>query len=617
LAAASAVLEAVEVEGKCHAATRDLPWIGRHATGQSIGLEGKELTASRLTFLRRASVPTVLAALLLGMSGGCRREATTPPAAARPAQKALVSTIRGEPRTFNRHAGRDSILELFTQLTQARLVRVDRRTQELDPWLAESWTASADGLTYTVKLRPGVAFSDGTPFTSADVVFSFKALYDEKTGSFLRDSMLVGGKPLVVTAPDAATVVVKFPSAFGPGVRLLDNLPILPRHKLEAALNAGALAKAWDVSTPPSELVGLGAFVLETYQPGQRLVFARNPHYWRTDRQGGRLPALDKLTLEIVPDQNAEVLALQTGQIDFPQAEVRPEDYATLKKAADAGKLTITDVGVGLDADSFWLNLRPRPAVKARPWLLRSELRLAISHAVDRQAFADTVFLGAAVPVYGPITQGNQRWFAPDLPRAAYDVAEAKRLLASLGLADRNGDGVLEDRSGAPAGFTMLTQKGNTAAERGAAFLAEELRKVGLAVAVVPLEVGAVIDRVERGDYEAVYYKFTVTDVDPALNLELWLSSGAMHVWNPGQATPATPWEREIDELMAKQVAALDQAQRKALFDQVQAVVARELPMIQFVAPRIYIATSRRVANATPALLRPAILWNADPLGLR
>ncbi len=184
-------------------------------------------------------------------------------------------------------------------------------------------------------------------------------------------------------------------------------------------------------------------------------------------------------------------------------------------------------------------------------------------------------------------------------------------------MSDRNGDGVLEDRTGARAGFTVITQKGNTALERGAAFVAEELRKVGLVLDVVPLEVGAVIDRVERGDYEAVYFKFMVTDLDPALNLELWLSSGGMHVWNPAQASPATPWEREIDQLMARQVATADQAQRKALFDQVQGILARELPMIQFVAPRIYIATSARVNGATPALLRPAILWNADPIGVR
>jgi peptide/nickel transport system substrate-binding protein len=249
--------------------------------------------------------------------------------------------------------------------------------------------------------------------------------------------------------------------------------------------------------------------------------------------------------------------------------------------------------------------------------MLRAELRRAISYAVDRRAFADTVFLGAAVPVHGPVTPGNQRWFCPDLPRYEYNVGEAKRLLAGLGLADRDGDGVLEDRSGKTAGFTILTQKGNTALERGAAFIAEDLKKVGLAVEVAPLDVGAAIDRIERGDYDAVYFRFLTTDLDPALNIELWVSSGSAHVWNPGQVKPATDWERDIDQLMGRQVAALDQAQRKALFDQVQHIVAEQLPMIQFAAPRIYLATSARVVNATPALLRPAILWNPDTLGVR
>jgi peptide/nickel transport system substrate-binding protein len=347
-------------------------------------------------------------------------------------------------------------------------------------------------------------------------------------------------------------------------------------------------------------------------------VFERNPRYWRTDGGGQRLPVLDRLTLEIVPDQNAELLDLQTGQVDFTQSEVRPEDYAIVKRAADAGTLSLLDLGVGLDADSFWVNLRPnRPSTARRPWLLRAELRRAISHAVDRRAFADTVFLGAAVPVHGPVTPGNQRWFCPDLPSYDFDVAEAKRLLAGLGLADRDGDGVLEDRSGTTAGFTILTQKGNTALERGAAFIAEDLKKVGLAVEVASLDVGAAIDRIERGDYDAVYFRFLTTDLDPALNIELWVSSGSAHVWNPGQAKPATDWEREIDQLMGRQVAALDHGQRKALFDRVQQIVAEQLPMIQFAAPRIYLATSARVVNATPALLRPAILWNPDTLGVR
>jgi peptide/nickel transport system substrate-binding protein len=556
----------------------------------------------------------VVAAAIL--SGACRSDG--PRTGGTAPVKALVSSVRAEPRTFNRYSGRDSILEVVTDLMQDRLVRIDRRTQELEPRLAESWTTSADGLTCTVKLRQGITFSDGAPFTSADVTFAFRAIYDEKTGSALGESMRVDGKPLAVSAPDPSTVVVRFPSPFGPGIRLLDNLAILPRHKLEGALNAGALAKAWDLSTPPAEIVGLGPFVLKAYQPGQRLVFERNPRYWCTDARGGRLPKLDRLTLEIMPDQNTELLALETGQIDFTQTEVRPEDYATLKRAADQKKISLVDLGVGLDADSFWLNLRPnRAATARRPWLLRAELRRAISHAVDRKAFADTVFLGAAVPVYGPITPGNQRWYSPDLPRFDYDPAAARRLLAGLGLTDRDGDGVLADRAGTTAGFTIVTVRGSTALERGAAFIAQELKKIGLAVEVAPLDVGGVIDRVERGDYDAVYFRFLTTDLDPALNIELWISSGSAHIWNPSQTKPATDWERQIDSLMARQIATLDMAQRKALFDQVQRIVAEQLPMIQFAAPRISLAMSTRVAGATPALLRPAILWNPDTLDVR
>ena len=94
--------------------------------------------------------------------------------------------------------------------------------------------------------------------------------------------------------------------------------------------SAGTLAEQWGVTTPPDSIVGLGPFVLSSYLPGQRLVFARNPHYWRQDAQGRPLPYLDRLTLEIVPDQNAEMLRLESGQIDFTQTEVRATDYASL-----------------------------------------------------------------------------------------------------------------------------------------------------------------------------------------------------------------------------------------------------------------------------------------------
>lgn len=551
-----------------------------------------------------------------------RRPPTEPPIPPNLRGGALVSSIRREPPTFNRYShngGRDSITDTITFLTQAKLVRVNRLTQEVEPWLAESWTTSADGLVTTLRLRRGVTFSDGVPFTSADVLFAFRAVYDKKTASPLGESLLVNGQPLKVAALDDATVTVTFPSRFGPGVRLLDNLPVLPRHRLERALDEGTLSDAWGVTTPPSEIVGLGPFVLSEYVPGQRLVFLRNPRYWRSDASGIQYPYLERLTLEIVPDQNAELLRLQTGQTDFGQSEVRAEDYAALKRLADTGRMQLLDLGVGLDPDSFWFNLNPRsPAADpARPWLQRVELRRAISLAVDRQAYADTVFLGAGVPVYGPITPGNTRWYDPDLPRPPADPARAAQLLADIGLADRDGDGMLEDQQGTPARFTLLTQKGNTALERGAAVIRDDLARIGLGVDVVPLEVGALVDRLQRGDYEAIFFRFLTTDFDPALNLDFWLSSGGAHVWNPLQPKAATEWERQIDELMHQQTATLDEAERKALFNRVQRIFADELPIIHFAAPRVYMAVSARVVNATPALLRPMVLWNPDALAVR
>ncbi len=569
--------------------------------------------------LRNVSIAIALVASVAAI-GFLRWRATDAPASVGVTTTGgeLVVSIRAEPGSFNRFASRSQTTDLITTLTQAKLVRINKQTQEVEPWLAERWTRSDDGLRYTLALRRDVMFSDGVPFTSADVLFSFNAAYDERTGGPLGDSLQVGGKPLQVTTPDAATVVVTFPSPFGPGIRLLDNLPIVPRHTLESALEAGAFARAWGASTPPSELVGLGPFVLDQYQPGQRLVFVRNPHYWRKDATGHALPYLDRLTLEVVPDQDAELLRLEAGQIDMTADSIRPEDYAPMKRAADAGRVRLLDLGVGLAADSFWLNLKPGAYGNDTrgEWLQRDELRRAISMAVDRDLFAETVYLGAGVPVFGPETPANRKWYSSRAPHAMHDPDAARQLLASIGLTDRNGDGVLEDSTNSPARFTVITVKGNTALERGAAVVREQLKTIGLLVDVVALDQPAVIQRFLSGSYDAVYFPVLPTDTDPAVNLDFWLSSGSAHVWNLGQTTPATDWERRIDELMAKQVASSDDGERTRLFDEVQRIFAERLPIIYFVAPRIYVAASSRVTNVAPAVSRPQLLWAPDTIAV-
>ena len=191
------------------------------------------------------------------------RAASDPPAT--PAR--IVAALRTEPRTFNRLFAVDRASLVVSQLLHARLVRLNHATQEIEPALAESWTMSADGRSYTLSLRRDVAFSDGAPFTSADVVFTFDALHDPRTASPLASGFLVSGKRIDVRAVDRHSIVLTYPEPYGPGLRGLQSLPILPAHRLKAALEAGTLRDQWTVKTPPDELVGLGPFVLRSYQP--------------------------------------------------------------------------------------------------------------------------------------------------------------------------------------------------------------------------------------------------------------------------------------------------------------------------------------------------------------
>src|SRR5262245_48121356 len=146
----------------------------------------------------------------------------------------LRASLRSEPRSFNRLAQATLATGLYATLTQGKLVRVNPATQQLEPSLAEKWETSADGRVYTLSLRDGVTWSDGVPFTSADVLFSLQAVYDPKSASVLASALTVNGSPLTVAAPDARTVVITFPSPFGPGLALLDNLYLVPKHRLQA-----------------------------------------------------------------------------------------------------------------------------------------------------------------------------------------------------------------------------------------------------------------------------------------------------------------------------------------------------------------------------------------------
>ena len=530
----------------------------------------------------------------------------------------LVASFRTEPATYNRYVDQSAAGDLLSFLTQAPLVRVNRSTDTLEPWLAESWSQSDDGRTYTLKLRQGVTFSDGTPLSSADVLFSFAALYDPRVNAVLASDTYVAGKPLIVEAPDPMTVVIRLAAPSVAGLRLIDMLPILPKHKLQAALDAGKFGDAWSANSPLSDIAGLGPFVLSEHVSGQRLVFTRNPRYWRKDAAGVALPYLDTLTVVIVSDQNTEALRMQKGEIDLMgSGEIRAEDYVGFKRIADQGALRLIDAGVGLDPNLLWFNLSPAHARDPRnAWLRTRAFRQGVSCAVDREAIVNTVHFGAAVPIYVPITPGNRTWFADVRPACEHDVRKARELFAAAGLTDRNGDGMLEDASGEPARFSIATQQGHTVRQRTVSMIQEQLRHAGITVDLTALDTSGLVQRWSRGDYDAMYYGVQASSTDPGLGPQFWLSSGNFHFWNPRQPSPASEWEKRIDDLFTEHVTATKLSDRQRLIGEAERVLADQLPAIYFVSPRVTLAVSGRVVNAQPAPQIPQLLWSADTLAV-
>ena len=166
------------------------------------------------------------------------------------------------------------------------------------------------------------------------------------------------------------------------------------------------------------------------------------------------------------------------------------------------------------------------------------------------------------------------------------------------------------------ARFSLLTQKGRPNLERAAAVIRDELGKIGVTVDVVALEGAAIVDRFVKAKYDAVFCNADKTDLDPGTNPDFWFSSGSAHPWNLEQQTPATEWERRIDELMTRQIASLDENDRRRLYDEVQKLFAEHVPIVYFVAPRIYVAPSARVTNLRPTESRPQLLWRPDTIAV-
>jgi peptide/nickel transport system substrate-binding protein len=533
----------------------------------------------------------------------------------------IVVALRAEPKTLNPLIAADGPSREVIGVMQADLVHINRGTQLTEPALAKSSTVSADGLRYTLTLREGLKFSDGHPLDIEDVLFTFRVYLDEAVHATQRDLLIVGGKPIAVQKVDAHTVTFTLAKPYGVGERLFDGLAILPRHLLEAAYKEGKLAQSGALGTPANQWAGLGAFRLKEYVAGQRLVLERNPYYWKTDERGNRLPYLDEIVFLFVPSADAQVLRFQSGETDII-SRLGAENFSVLLR--QARDYTMEDAGPGLEYNFLFFNLNelgdkaPAEMARKQAWFRAEKFRQATSFAIDREAIVRLVYQGRGSALWGPVTPGNQRWANAAITYPGRSLDKSRQLLAEAGfrlVSGENGEQKLLDASGSAVEFSIITSSSNADRAKMAALIQDDLKQLGMRVQVVPLELRSLIDRVtQTKEYDACVLSIASFDADPNSDLNVWLSNGGMHLWNPSQKRPATDWEAEIDRLMEQQLTATNTAQRKKLYDRVQEILTERQPMIFLASPDVLVGAKKSIGNFHPAVIEPYVLWNVDQL---
>ncbi|MEW6207089.1 MAG: ABC transporter substrate-binding protein [Acidobacteriota bacterium] len=535
---------------------------------------------------------------------------------------AIVYRLTSPPRTFNPLLAIDEAsLTASFFLLSGRLIDFDHDTQSYVPGLAESWKRNEDGRAVELTLREGLKFSDGHLLTTQDVAFTMQAIYDERTDApILRDAMKIDGKQIEVTALDHRNIRFVFPEPVAAPESYISNLPVLPRHALEESFKQGKLGQRWGVAADPQSIIASGAFTVESSTPGERVVFRRNPYYWKRDANGVELPYLDSLTLEVIGDINNAMMRLGQTTIDIID-RLRATDYAALRSSQTARSY---DLGPGLSTDHLWFNLNDgerngQPIVSAtkRAWFGDGRFRRAVSHAIDRDSIAESTLQGIATPLYQFMTPANRNWVAADLPRTDYSLDRARALLQEAGFTLRGTEDAPElyDARGNRVEWTLIVPTENEPRKLMAAFIQQDLSKLGMTVHVAPIEFQSLTERWSKSyDYDAILLGLSLTDTEPSSYTNFLRSDSAGHQWHPKQSKPATQWETRIDELVTAQARARDAERRRALIREIQIVMSEQLPVIPIVSRHILVAASPRIGNYRPSNILPFSLWNAEEL---
>lgn len=581
------------------------------------------------SFLKRWLV-VLLTGLAIALTG-CSPENFRTSAAQVPE---LVDWTLSNPKTFNYALSNESP-NVFTYIYEG-LITENGLTGKIEPALAESWEIAPDKKRITFTMREGLKWSDGQPLTVDDVVFTYQDIYlNPAIPTDIQDVLRIGKNRLFpsVRKVDDRHVEFTTPEPFAPFLRST-GIAIMPKHALEKAVKTKGtdgnplFFSTWGTDTPPGEIVCNGPYVLDSYVSSQRVIFKKNPYYWRKDAQGNQLPHIDRLVWSIVENRDTALLQFRSGGLDLSEP-IRPEDFELLKREEKRGKFTVHMGGPRPVTTfmSFNLNQARRNGkplvnpIKSR-WFNNVSFRQAVAYAIDRERMKNTIYRGLGTLINSTLIPQSPYYLSPEqgLRVYNYDLAKAKQLLLDAGFKyDQKGQ--LFDADGNRVRFSLMTNAGNTIREQMIAQIRQDLAKIGMQVDLQPINFNVLLDKLDNSmDWDS-YVLAMGSGREPNDGANIWLTDGSSHNFNnpalkakpPIEGRVIADWEAEIGRLFIEGAQELDETKRKAIYAQTQKLQQENLPWIPLVVERI-MATARDRIEGVQYPELGGITWNIHDL---
>lgn len=503
--------------------------------------------------------------LLLSACGSSKTSETTPVDlnADFPSESggSLINAMTGEPSGLISMIAGESASSAISSNIFNSLLKYDKHL-ELEGDLVESWTISADQKTIRFILKPNLKWADGKPLTSADVLFTWQAVTDDKTASpYASDFQLVKK----ASTPDVRTFEVTYAQAYAPALDSWAGLQILPKHLLEGQdLHTTSFAR---------KPVGSHYYQLDSWAYGENLKLSRNPNSVLGQAK------IDRLVTRIIPDNSAQFLELMADNIDYMGLD--PIKYSRIIPARPElqQKLALYKE-LGNSYTYMGFNLKHKPFDDKR-------VRLAINYAIDKQEIIDGVYLGLGINIASPYKPGT-RWSNPDLQPYPYDPNKARALLKEAGFADYDGDGILE-RDGKPFSFEIITNQ-NKEREKSAVLIQRRLKEIGIDVQIRAIEWASFISRfIKTGDFDVVVLGWGL-GLDPD-QYNIWHSSQQA----PGQFNFIGYNNPTIDRLLEQGRLELNPDKRQKIYHEFARVLLEDSPIVYLSAGYGLTAIHKRV----------------------